>query len=42
MTMDSANIDELSQREVEMVKNVVVVAKRQMRSPQFVYLMRHS
>jgi len=42
MVMDCANIDELSQRKVEMVKNVVIVSKRQMRSPKFVCLVRHS
>jgi len=42
MAVDCANIDKLSQRKVEMMKNVVVVAKRQMRSPQFVCLVRHS
>jgi hypothetical protein len=38
MAMDCANLDEFSQRKVEMAKNVVVVSKRQMRSPQFVCL----
>jgi len=42
MAMDCANIDKLSQRKLEMVKNVVVVSKRQMKSPQFVCLVRHS